>query len=124
MELPQSVLAFKLLDGTLLEHKDRQSVLTTVDYSNVETLLSQMKVALKKFFGDQSKPAISTEDSSIKYEAALATRHEECNMNYRKRSNFSRGSTQRKINYSSIWKKIMCHHFCYSTNSRSTWSLS
>ena len=90
MELPQSVLAFKLLDGTLLEHKDRQLVLTTVDCSNVETLLSQMKVALKKFFGDKSKPAITTEDSSIKYEAALATRHEECNMNYRKRSNFSR----------------------------------
>ena len=102
MELPQSVLAFKLLDGTLLEHKDRQLVLTTVDYSNVETLLSQMKVALKKFFGDKSKPAITTEDSSIKYEAALATQHEECNMNYRKRSNFSRGSTKRKFNYSNI----------------------
>ena len=94
MELPQSVLAFKLFDGTLLEHKDRQLVLTAVDYSNEETLFSEIKVALKKFFGEQSKPAITTEDSSIKYEAALATQHEECNMNYRKRSNFSRGSTR------------------------------
>ena len=73
MELPQSVLAFKLFDGTLLEHKDRQLVLTAVDYSNEETLFSEIKVALKKFFGEQSKPAITTEDSSIKYEAALAT---------------------------------------------------
>ena len=94
MELPQSVLAFKLLDGTLLEHRHRQLLLTAVDYSNVETLFSQMKLALKKFFGEQSKSAITTEDASIKYEAALATQHEECNMNYRNRSNFSRGSTR------------------------------
>ena len=94
MELPQSVLVFKLLDGNLLEHKDRELVLTAVDYSNVETLFSQVKVALKKCFGEQSKLAITTEDSSIKYEAALATQHGECNMNYRKRSNFSRGSAR------------------------------
>ena len=93
MKLPQSVLAFKLLDGTLLQHKDRQLVLTAVDYSNVETLFSQMKVTLK-FSGEQSKPAITTEDSRIKYEAALATQHEECNMNYRTHSNYSRGSTR------------------------------
>ena len=52
MELPQSVLAFKLLDGTLLQYKDRQLVLTAVDYSNLETLFSQIKVALKRFFGE------------------------------------------------------------------------
>ena len=42
-------LAFKSLDGTLREHKDRQLVLTAVNYSNVETLFSQMEVALKSF---------------------------------------------------------------------------
>ena len=96
MELPQSVLAFKLLDGTLLEHKDRQLVLTAVNYSNVDTLFSQMKVALKKFFGEQSKPALSADDSSIKYESALAAQHEECNMNYRRRPNFTRGNNTRQ----------------------------
>ena len=51
MELPQSVVAFKLLDGTMLDHKDRQLVLTAVDYDKKDTLFTQMKNALKKFFG-------------------------------------------------------------------------
>ena len=111
MELPQSVLAFKLLDGTLVEHKDRQLVLTAVDYSNVEALFSQIKVALKNFFGEQSKPAVTTEDSSIKYEAALATQHEECNMNYQKDLNFSRGSARQfyRGNVNNTNKNQNCH---------------
>ena len=51
MELPQSVVAFKLLDGTMLDHKDRQLVLTAADYNKKDTLFTQMKNALKKFLG-------------------------------------------------------------------------
>ena len=47
MELPQKVLTLKLLDGPLLEHKDQQSILPTVNYSNVETSINQMKNVLK-----------------------------------------------------------------------------
>ena len=56
MTLPEVVPAFKLLDCTGLEHKDRQLVLTRVDYKNAGNLFNQMKMSLKKFFGEQSKP--------------------------------------------------------------------
>ena len=39
MELPQNVVAFKLLDGTVLYHKDRQLVLTAVYYNKKDTLI-------------------------------------------------------------------------------------
>ena len=70
MTLPQSVLAFKLLEGAGLEHKDRQLVLTGVDYSDMENLFKQMTTSLVKFFGKQSMPsgACSNENISIKVE--------------------------------------------------------
>ena len=42
MDLPQPVLAFKLLECSELEMKDRQLVLIGVDYGNVDTLFKQM----------------------------------------------------------------------------------
>ena len=54
MELPQPVLAFKLLEGSELEMKDRQLVLTGVDYTKIDTLSKQMSTSLKKFFGQQA----------------------------------------------------------------------
>ena len=71
--LLQGLLAFKLLNRTLLEHKDPQLVLTAVDYFKVETLFNQMKNALRRFFGEQSKPDLSTDDCAIKYETTLVT---------------------------------------------------
>ena len=65
MELPESVLAFKLLDGACLQHKDRQLVLTGVNYAEVANMFKQMKTALKKFFGEQSIP-VSADDNGIK----------------------------------------------------------
>ena len=49
MALPEVVLAFKQLDCTGLEHKDRQLVLTGVDYKNTGNLFNQVKMSLKKF---------------------------------------------------------------------------
>ena len=87
MELPQSVLAFKLLDGTLLNHKNHQLALTGVNYSDKLTLFKQMRTALKKFFGEQSLPTEkSSAGDSIKYEEVNATYN-----NYRRGSFNPRG---------------------------------
>ena len=48
MELPQPVLAFKLLECSDLEMKDRQLVLTGVDYDKTDTMFKQMSISLKK----------------------------------------------------------------------------
>ncbi|XP_057302644.1 uncharacterized protein LOC130636814 [Hydractinia symbiolongicarpus] len=69
MALPESVLAFKLLDGACLKHSDRKLVLTGVNYEEVNTMFKQMKSALKKFFGEQSLPTNSNE--SIKVEPSI-----------------------------------------------------
>ena len=45
MDLLQSPLAFKSLDGKLLDYKDQKLWLTAMNYSNVETLSNQMKHA-------------------------------------------------------------------------------
>ena len=68
--LPESVKAFKLLEGTELEQKDRQLVLTGVNYENSDTLYKQMTSALKKFFGRQSlaSSSVSGATTSIKVE--------------------------------------------------------
>ena len=56
MALPTCVLAFKLLDASGLSHRDRQLVLTGVDYSNKDSMYNQMKASLKKFHGEQAIP--------------------------------------------------------------------
>ncbi|XP_057310466.1 uncharacterized protein LOC130648431 [Hydractinia symbiolongicarpus] len=69
MGLPDSVLAFKLLDGACLKHSDRQLILTGVNYEEVNTMFKQMKIALKKFFGEQSLP--TNRNESIKVEPSI-----------------------------------------------------
>ena len=54
MGLLQPVLAFKLLDASKLPHRDRQLVLTGVDYSQKDNLFDQMKASLKSFM--RNKP--------------------------------------------------------------------
>lgn len=53
IKLPDPVLAFQLLESTNLPHKDKQLVLTAVDYSKKDTVYEQMAKSLNKFFGDQ-----------------------------------------------------------------------
>ena len=70
MELPQPVLAFKLLECSDLEMKDRQLVLTGVDYDKTTTLFKQMSISLKKFFGQQAASSKEMTDvSGIKVES-------------------------------------------------------
>ena len=40
MELPQSVLTFKLLDGPLVENKDQKLLLPIVNYSQIDASIS------------------------------------------------------------------------------------
>ena len=70
MVLPESVKAFKLLEGAGLEQKDRQLVLIGVNYENSDTLYKQVTSALKKFFGSQSlaSSSVSGATTSIKVE--------------------------------------------------------
>ena len=44
-----------------------------MNYFKLETLFNQMKNALRRFFGEQSKPDLSTDDCAIKYETTLVT---------------------------------------------------
>ena len=65
MELPEVVLAFKLLDASKIPYRDRQLVLTGINYSQKESLVVQMKMSLKKFHGEQST-GVSAEGCSNK----------------------------------------------------------
>jgi transposase InsO family protein len=64
MDLPQSVLCFKLLEGANLANKDRQLVLTGVDYAKDTTLFTQMGTSLRKFFGQQAVAGSSMDTHS------------------------------------------------------------
>lgn len=95
MKLPQTLLTLKLLNGPLLEHKDQQLILSTVNYSNVDTSINQMKNVLKKYFDGQSRLTIYTDYSTIKYRTTLATQN--CDVTFRRCDGFSRGSNVNKL---------------------------
>ena len=74
IELPQAVLAFKLLDFSGLQNHEKTIVLTAVDYSKNEKLLDQMMKPLKKFFGTQSfSEMTSNQDASVNLELTYHT---------------------------------------------------
>ncbi|PIK35988.1 hypothetical protein BSL78_27179 [Apostichopus japonicus] len=56
--LPEVVLAMQLIDGAGLDKKEKQIVLTAVDYSKKEEMYDQMKQALRKFFDDQAMSTV------------------------------------------------------------------
>ena len=64
IEIPKCVLAFKLLDCAGLELRDKQLVLTAVNYDEPEELLDQMINALKKFFSSEGAHANTSGQSS------------------------------------------------------------
>lgn len=78
MDLPESVLAFKLLESANLEKKDRQLVLTGVNYCESATLFKQMGNSLKKFFGKQAMASGdgAMASSRIKVEPAMIAEEE------------------------------------------------
>ncbi|VDI80195.1 Hypothetical predicted protein [Mytilus galloprovincialis] len=65
MELPQPVLAFKLLEYSELEMKDRQLVLTSVNYEQVESLFKQMATSLKKLASKDMGDRIKVESACM-----------------------------------------------------------
>ena len=64
IEIPKCVLAFILLDCVGLELRDKQLVLTAVNFDAPDTLLDQMGTALKKFFAEQGASASFGDSSS------------------------------------------------------------
>ena len=91
MDLPQPVLAFKLLEYSDLEMKDRQLVLTGVDYSKATTLFAQMSSSLKKFFGQQAASGKDHDVPDIKVESACVASED---VNYL-RNRFGRNTSYR-----------------------------
>ena len=90
IELPETVLAFQLLESVCLEKKERQLVLTAVDYSQKETMYEQMRKALIKFQGED----ITTSKGSnvtfkVKEELVNTSDNEEA---YYTRRNFDYGN--------------------------------
>ena len=83
MQLPESVLAFKLLENSGLQNNDRLLVLTGVDYNEQDSLYKQMKSSLKKFFGQQAKPIPPEQNQSIKIESPESSQEQEANVVYR-----------------------------------------
>ena len=71
--LPNVVLGMQLLNGAALDKKDRQIVLTAVDYTKKDELFSQMKNALRKFHGEvhtgRDKSGFKRDDIVIKEES-------------------------------------------------------
>ena len=55
--IPNCVLAFILLDCAGLVHRDKQLVLTAVNFEELDLLLDQMGAALKKYFKAQGASA-------------------------------------------------------------------
>ena len=89
MDLPPPVLAFKLLEYSELEMKDRQLVLTGVDYAKATTLFEQMSSSLKKFFGQQAASGKDSDVPDIKVESACVTSEDVNYMRNRSGKNIS-----------------------------------
>ena len=80
--IPSSILAFKLLDRSGLPHRDKQLVLTGVNYTTPDTMLTQMIAALRKFFGREAGPSgsdVQNQAIAIKSEPVYTTDAEEVN---------------------------------------------
>ena len=103
MELPQAVLAFKLLDAAQVEQKSRQLVLTGVDCSKKTELFDQMKSSLRKFFIEQGCNsgngfrAVRIKEESIN----MASQHPQRWRFNRGRSNYGFHSGQNRFSYKS-----------------------
>ena len=70
MTLLPFVIAFKVLDSSWMDARDRQIMLTGVNYSQHNTLFKQTKNALRKIYGQQVTPNPSTQGPAIKLELA------------------------------------------------------
>ena len=66
VKIPNSILAFKMLDNAGLDFKDKQIALTAVSFDDKNKMLELMQQSLKKFFGSQEAcSAVANNMSSI-----------------------------------------------------------
>ena len=85
--LPVVVMAMQLIDSAGLDKKDKQIVLTAVDYSKKEEMYEQMKSALRKFFGEQ---AMAYKQRVVAEDSVNATEAED--VNYTRGRSYGRGA--------------------------------
>ena len=101
--LPEVVLAMQLIDGAGLDKKDKQIVLTAVDYTKKTEMYEQMKNALRKFFGEQGMSRRQGTDELSSKEAPVYTAEsDEVYFASRGRYN-NRGSRPRGYNRRGAW---------------------
>ena len=72
IEMPDQILAFKLLGYSGLSQSEKQIVLTGVDYAKKDKVYEQMVLSIKKFFGDQMIPDTVNSENVISENQAIA----------------------------------------------------
>ena len=77
IELPKVVLAMQLLDSANLGQKEKQIVLTGVNYNDKELMYDQTKSALRKYLGQQTLSQEQKSRISIKSEPVFNSQIEE-----------------------------------------------
>ena len=88
--LPVVVLAIQSLDSSALEQKDKQIVLTAVDYSKKDEMYAQMQSSLRKLFGEQVMPC-KVVSSSLKIGTDAVQIKESVNVAYNDQGFYSSG---------------------------------
>ena len=64
VDIPNCILAFKILDCAGLDIKEKQLVLTAVTFDNPNMMYDLMKSALRKFFGSQEILSLNSENAA------------------------------------------------------------
>lgn len=72
-EISEPILAFKMLDCAGLTKKERQLVVTGVDFSKKDKLLEQVSTSLIKFFGKSTVTLPCDNESSVTIKEELGT---------------------------------------------------
>ena len=89
--LPDVVLAMQLLDSSAIEQKDKQIVLTDVDYSKSDEMYAQMQSSLRKFFGEQVIPCKGVRSGLQIGIGDVQIKEESANVAYNDQRSYSRG---------------------------------
>ena len=71
--LPQTILAFKLLNQANITEEEQMLVKSGIDYEQKETMYDQCIMSIKKFKGNTSRDSVNRQNTAIKIEPAFAT---------------------------------------------------
>ena len=89
--LPDVALAMQLLDSSTFEQKDKQIVLTAVDYSKKDEMYAQMQSFLRMFFGEQVMPCKGVSSGLQMGTDAVQIKEKSVNVAYNDQGFYCRG---------------------------------